>query len=590
MCPICREPHREKSAKTFFVNRPKRCWSDLSLERRARAADVPDAADSSLWLGAVPDCRYERHFSDRVIKCFASRPADIGGLLSDAIARAADREAIICGDVRLAYEDLGQRVTKLAGGLTALGLGAGDRIGLLLPNGIEFAVAFYAAAWIGAISVPLNIREPEFEIRHKLIDCGAKALIVHSDIHAAVPCSDACPDLAIQVVVGDRSSFSDAVGFDELAQAESAASRWPTSEEDVAAIIYTSGTTGQPKGVMLSHLGLVHAAMHYEATMGLGMSDRGIAAAPLTHVTGLTGGLLAAARAAATLIIVGEFKAASFLEMAARERMSFTVMVPAMYKLCLLQPNFPLLDLGAWRVAGYGGGPMPPALIEELSTALPDLCLINCYGATETSSPIAMMPPNQTTLRAGAVGRSVPCGEILIMDETGREMPAGQPGEIWLRAPMTAIGYWNNPTATREEFVSGFWRSGDIGSVDAEGYLTLLDRAKDVINRGGYKVFAIEVEAALASRPDIAEVAVIAKPCPVLGERVHAVVVPRGDGFDAEAARECCRHELADFKVPEDFTLWAEPLPRNANGKVLKKQLRQRVFGDHREPLGSAKQ
>jgi len=204
---------------------------------------------------------------------------------------------------------------------------------------------------------------------------------------------------------------------------------------------------------------------------------------------------------------------------------------------------------------------------------LPGLRLFNAYGSTETTGPVVLMPPDQMAARRAAVGCAVPVADIRIMDEAGCELPAGAAGEIWLRGPNVVPGYWQNREATRDGLVGGYWRSGDIGSLDADGYLTLLDRAKDMINRGGFKIYSVEVENVLAAHPLVEEAAVVARPCPVLGERVHAVVVAR-TGFDLGELRRHCVGKLADYKIPESLTLQGEPLPRNAGGKVLKRQLR----------------
>ena len=272
--------------------------------------------------------------------------------------------------------------------------------------------------------------------------------------------------------------------------------RW--QEEDTAVILYTSGTTGRPKGAMLSHLGIVHSAMHYERAMALGPADRSIAAVPLSHVTGLVALIATMARCAGTLVLMPAFKAADFLALAARERMTHTVLVPAMYNLCLLQPDFARHDLSHWRIGGYGGAPMPLPTIERFAEKLPRLGLMNLYGATETTSPATLMPPHETAAHSDSVGLAVPCGEIRVMDDAGREAAPGEPGELWIRGPMVVRGYWNDAAATAREITDGFWHSGDIGAVDAQGFVCVFDRKKDMINRGGYKVYSAEVESALA--------------------------------------------------------------------------------------------
>jgi O-succinylbenzoic acid--CoA ligase len=252
-------------------------------------------------------------------------------------------------------------------------------------------------------------------------------------------------------------------------------------------------------------------------------------------------------------------------------------MVPAMYQLCLLQPNFFTADLSAWRVGGYGGSPMPVPTVQALGKALPGLTLVNCYGSTETTSPATLMPQGDTAAHNDTVGKPLACADMRVMDAHGRELPAGEMGEIWIKGPMVVKGYWDNPQATADNFTAGFWHSGDLGSIDAQGYVRVHDRIKDMINRGGYKIYTIEVENALYEHPDVVESAVVAKPCPVLGERVHAFVTLRQDGTSEALLRDHCAQRLSDYKVPESITLSTTPLPRNANGKVLKRALRDQL-------------
>jgi long-chain acyl-CoA synthetase len=249
-------------------------------------------------------------------------------------------------------------------------------------------------------------------------------------------------------------------------------------------------------------------------------------------------------------------------------------MVPAMYNLCLLQPDFDSYDLSNWRIGGFGGAPMPVATIEKLKLSIPGLKLMNCYGATETTSPSTIMPGELTAAHLDSVGLPCPGAHILVVDVAGRELPRGEIGEIWIHGGSVIKGYWNNPKATAENFTGGYWHSGDLGSIDSQGFVRVFDRQKDMINRGGLKIYSAEVESVLAAHPDVVESAIIATPCPVLGERVHAVIVTRDGNAGGDALRAWCAERLSDYKVPETVALTMQPLPRNANGKVMKKQLR----------------
>ena len=502
--------------------------------------------------------RHEAHFGDRVVRCFAERPHSFFELFMDAVKRNPDGEALVSANERFTWGSLAERVARVAQGLSSRNIRHGDRVALLLGNRPEFVLTVFAAARLGAIAVPLSIRSSKPELAYVLGDCGASLVIHETEL------SDRLPESPSRIAVDDFRAL--------LERPHGEAAR--VGEEDTAAILYTSGTTGHPKGAMLSHLGIVHSAMHYERGMTLTEADRSIAAVPLSHVTGLIALIATMARCAGTLILLPAFKAADFLALAARERMTHTVLVPAMYNLCLLEPSLEGLDLTRWRIGGYGGAPMPLPTIARFAEMLPRLGLMNLYGATETTSPATMMPPHETARHAASVGLVVPCGEIRVVDD-----------ELWIKGPMVVRGYWNDAPATAREFTDGFWQSGDIGAVDAEGFVYVYDRKKDMINRGGYKVYSAEVESALLEHPGVVEAAVVAVPCPVLGERVHGFITLRKPGtVSVTALQAFCGERLADYKVPESFTFRTEPLPRNANGKVLKRALRDELSSGSAQP------
>jgi O-succinylbenzoic acid--CoA ligase len=294
-------------------------------------------------------------------------------------------------------------------------------------------------------------------------------------------------------------------------------------------------------------------------------------------VTGLVAVIATMLHVAGTTVIVPEFRAESFIALMQRERVTHTLMVPAMYNLCLLQQGLAQADLTAWRIGGYGGAPMPLRTIDALARTLPGLTLLNCYGATETTSPTTMIPMGRTRDHADSVGVALPLAEVRVMDDAGRELRSGETGELWIAGPMVVPGYWDNPDATAASFTAGWWHSGDLGSVDADGYVRVFDRKKDMLNRGGFKVYSVEVENVLMNWPGMVEAAVVGRPCPVLGERVHAFVHAPGATRDDDALRAFCAARLADYKVPETFTWTDAPLPRNANGKLMKRLLRERL-------------
>jgi long-chain acyl-CoA synthetase len=520
----------------------------------------------------LPPIREELHFGDRRVRCFADRPASVPAMFEAALERNPDGLALVAGDARLSYRQLAELVQRTAGALAALGVEAGDRVALLLGNRPEFLITLLAAQRIGAIAVPLSIREQTPGLRYMLAQSGARVLVHETALADRLPGEEELPDLAHRIAVGDGGTFGDLI-----ASTSRPPSRHEPNEEDTAVVLYTSGTTGGPKGAMLTHLNMVHSVLHYALAMDLGPRDRSLLAVPASHVTGLVAVLLAMVQAGGCSVFLRDFKAKHFLELAARERITHAILVPAMYNLCLLEPDLADFDLSAWRIGGYGGAPMPEASIAKLAEVLPRLRLMNLYGATETTSPATMMPAHHTAGRTDSVGLAVPCGELRIMDPAGREVPRGAAGEVWIGGPMVVPGYWREPELTAAAFAGGFWRSGDIGALDAGGYLRVFDRLKDMINRAGYKVYSAEVENRLCQHPGVLEAAVVARPDPVLGEKVQAFVTARDERVGADDLRAFCAQALADYKVPDVITFCVEPLPRNANGKLIKSTLRERA-------------
>jgi acyl-CoA synthetase (AMP-forming)/AMP-acid ligase II len=351
----------------------------------------------------------------------------------------------------------------------------------------------------------------------------------------------------------------------------------PASEDDVALILYTSGTTGRPKGAAIAHVNVAHSVLHHARTLGLTAEDRSLIAVPLSHITGLLCGVLAPFGTGGTVILLPSFKAGDFLRAAAAGRMTYTIMVPAMYELCLRADELEQVDLSSWRLGHFGGAPMPRSTIDALARRLPQLQLVNGYGATEVCSPAAMWRHGHAPVPLDSVGQAMPCAEIIVVDPlTGIEVPTGESGELWIRGPMVIKEYWNDPAATARGIVGGYWRSGDIGSVDAHGNVYVRDRLKDVINRGGYKIFSAEVEGLLLQLHGVVEAAVVARSDPVLGERVHAFVTVTRPVDESELNALCAR-QLGDYKRPESWTIGRDPLPRTHTGKLDKKRLRARL-------------
>ena len=517
----------------------------------------------------VPAMRMESHFGDRVVCCFAERPRSIDAMFAATLAAHGVREAMVFEGRRWSWRELDREVAQVAAGLAARGITQGDRVVLFLGNLPEFVIALYALQRLGAIVVPVNVREQKPGLQYVFEQCGAKGIVYEPALAGRVPEAAAAPGVTVRIEVG--------APFETLKQHGALHTAASVDEEDTALILYTSGTTGKPKGAMLTHFNVVHSVMHFEGCMRLTCADRSALAVPASHVTGVVAVLATMLRIGGAVIVMREFKAAHYIRDAAQERVTYTVLVPAMYNLILLQPAFDQHDLSAWRVGGYGGAPMPVATIDTLAKKLPQLILTNAYGATESTSPVTIMPVGATRTHADTIGVTVPCGDVRIMDDAGCEVARGTTGEIWIGGPMMVKGYWDNLEATAREFTGGYWHSGDLGAMDADGFVRIFDRKKDMLNRGGFKIYSAEVENVLMALPGVIEAAIIGKPCPVLGERVHAVINTLDPAVTLEAVRAHCAAQLADYKVPETVTFVTAPLPRNPNGKLMKRTLREQL-------------
>jgi O-succinylbenzoic acid--CoA ligase len=522
----------------------------------------------------APLRRRELHFGNRVVWCFGERMRCIYGALRGAVQQHGDRTALVFGEGSWTYAQVEAEVGRIAAGLRLLGVTAGDRVAMWVRNRPEFVFIFFAIQRLGAVAVPVDVRLQAAEMAHVLADSGARVLLHDEELTGRLPIAGvSAPHVQPVAVPEPKAGALFAHASYHSAPEQQAAAR----EDDVAVILYTSGTTGRPKGAAITHFNVAHSVLHHAGNLGLTADDRSLIALPLSHVTGLLCGVIAPFSTGGTLILLPNFKAAEFLRTAAAARMTYTIMVPAMYHLCLREADFAALDLSTWRLGHFGGAPMPQATIDALARRLPGLQLVNGYGATELCSPATMWPPGEPRVPLDSVGRVMPCAEIVVVDpETGIEVPSQRAGELWIRGPMVIKEYWNDPAATAAGIVDGYWRSGDLGSIDADGWVYVHDRLKDLINRGGYKVYSAEVEACLLEFPGIAEAAVVAKRDPVLGERVHAFVSASQPVSPCELSAFCAER-LADYKVPEGWTIGSDPLPRTHTGKVDKKDLRLRA-------------
>lgn len=518
-----------------------------------------------------PAIQHERHFGDRVVRCFSKRAHSVWALVSAGASLNPDKEAVVDGDERLTYRQLSKCAQGVHAFLIAHDIRPGDRVALLMDNSANFIALWAGMMRAGVIAVPLNPRERRAGLGEKLHQCEAKAIWFDEKYASEVPLVQEVPSLSLRWSCSPHSLLSiyEPLGGSEIPPAHQ------MNEDDPAVLLYTSGSSGVPKGALLTHLNLVHSAKHMERAMQLSEADRSMLAVPLSHVTGLVATMLSLLAVGGTVIILGDFKARRFIEVASAERMTHTLVVPAIYNLLLREPLLLEADLSHWRIGGFGGAPMPQATIEALALVLPSLTLANGYGATETCSPTTVMPLGDQPGHIASIGKAVECAEILVMDEEGREVPRGEPGELWIAGPMVIPGYFQNPGADLSEFVGRFWRSGDIGKCDTDGYVYILDRKKDLVNRGGYKVFSSEVEDIINRIPGVLESALIGVSDPVLGEKSCAFVVFDQMPADARSkVRDGCARVLADYQVPDFVVAGETPLRRNPNGKIDKPALR----------------
>ncbi len=473
----------------------------------------------------------------------------------------------------LTYAELDERARRFAAFLAARGVGRGERVAILLPNLPEVALAYFGAIAAGAVAVPVNYRLSAPEVAYVLEDSGAAALVttpVQLERLSALPAARA---LRTRLAVGGAGEG--ALPFAAVLEAAPRPAPEPASPGEVSTLLYTSGTTGFPKGAMISHRNTLFNARSCRRVLGYREDDVGLVSLPMFHVTALHTQLVAFLAVGAEMVIQAEYDTQRMLELVSRHRVTSLFFVPAIYKLVTLRPDLSRYDLSAVRFAGYGGAPMAPETIEAIQRILPGVRLCNCYGLTESSSLATVLPPELALSRAGSVGRAVPDTEAEVRGPLGERLAPGEPGELFLRGPNIVQGYWGAPEKTAQALQGGWLRTGDLARIDADGIVTILDRVKDMINRGGEKIYGLEVENVLYAFPGVAEAAVVGVPHPVFGEVPAAFLVALPDAaLDPEALHRHCRDRLADYKVPVAFRL-VERLPRNPGGKVLKQELRR---------------
>ncbi|HEY4020655.1 MAG TPA: AMP-binding protein [Pseudonocardiaceae bacterium] len=486
---------------------------------------------------------------------------NVAAMLLDAVRAHGDQEAIVDGPTRLDYAALARHAAAAAVRLAELGVEPGDRVAILLPNGWEYVAGYLGIQLAGAIALPVNTRFTASEIAYVLADSGTK--VVLTDATTAPLVTGAVAVDVGGIVTAPRREI-DPAGLPGLLR----------HGEDVAQLLYTSGTTGRPKGAMQTHANLLFNAGTVRSLIGAGPGERTLIVAPLFHATGLVSQLVAFLSAGACCVLVGAFKADAVLRLLVDERITVLGGVAAMLRLMLTVEGADEADLSALRLFVMGGSPVPETFPAEMAARLPKLALGNVWGLTEATSIVTYTDAEDYLARPWSVGRAVDGVDVRISLDGRRPVDLRNvAGELCVRGPIVTAGYWANPTATATTYTEGWLHTGDVGSIDADGYIRVLDRLKDMIIRGGENIYSVEVENALAAHPDIAEVAVIGVPDPIFDERVRAVVVPRpGSAPTVASVREHAATLLADYKVPAEVR-FAAALPRNPAGKVLKRRL-----------------
>lgn len=473
------------------------------------------------------------------------------------------------------YGELTQRVAALASGLAADGVTTGDRIALLLRNSMEFVETFLAIASLGAVAVPLNVRLREADFLYMLADSGSSVLVTESGLLAGAPGIRSLPNLKIV--------YADAVGLgslDELCR-RSPPLDGPVyrTSEDVVSLMYTSGTTGAPKAVMLTHRSWRCVSDVASEVLGFAEDEVVLHVAPLTHGAGFL--LLPTLAAGGHNLLCRSFDAARTLKLLDSARVTGLFLVPSMIRMLLdgMAAGWSVPDGFRWLY--YAGSPINPGTLREAATAL-DGRLVQSFGQMESPMFVTILDRDDHARvindPASPVGRSagrvLPGVELAVLDNRGNELSVANDGEIVVRAPQTMAGYRHRPEETAAALAGGWLHTGDIGHLDKDGYLYVVDRLKDMIVTGGSNVYAREVEEVLVALPEIREAAVIGLPDRLWGEAVTAVLVPSGSDRDTAKVIDACREMLASYRVPKHVR-WVKELPRNAYGKILKRQLRE---------------
>jgi oxalate---CoA ligase len=478
---------------------------------------------------------------------------------------AAQHSVFIPDGPEVTYAELQQQIDAVAATLRASGVQPGDPIGIVLGNNLEFLVTFLATTWARAIAAPLNPGYKVEEFRFYLEDAGAKAVIVPPGEH---PAREAAAQLGLPAWTCEMNNGSVVCTAAPALPSASRRSDEPPSTADVALFLHTSGTTSRPKGVPLTHGNLTASIANIAATYMLTSKDRSLIVMPLFHVHGLIGATLSTLATGGAVVVPAKFSAGTFWQTAAKYGVTWYSAVPTIHQILLGRADQDNAPRGGLRFIRSCSSALAPATFHQMEERF-GVPVLEAYGMTEAAHQMASNPLTGPR-KPGHVGKGTGVG-IAILDEHGNILPPGKQGEVSIRGVNVMHGYLNNPEANASSFTNGYFRTGDQGVLDADGYLMLTGRLKELINRGGEKISPLEVDAALLEHPAVAEAVSFAAPDAKYGEEVHAAVVLKGAATTAEI-QAFCSQRLADFKVPKVIHV-TQAVPRTATGKIQRRHV-----------------
>ncbi|MDQ0382952.1 acyl-CoA synthetase [Amycolatopsis thermophila] len=507
-----------------------------------------------------------------------ARTHTLAGIPRRSATRFPGKTAVVHRDVRLTFAEFDAVVDRVAAALHAAGLRKGDRLVLLSHNCWQFPVLNFATARLGVVFVPVNFMLTGTEVGYILRDCDADAVVVEDALAPVAEQAMTGLDVRVRAVIrlGDDRVRPGWTDFAEWTGHPGPPPEVPVGDDDVLRIMYTSGTESRPKGAMLTSRSLMWQYVSCIVSGGMETGDVEVHALPLYHCAQLDNFLSTDLYLGATSIILDRPDPGAILRAIEAERATNLFAPPTVWLSLLQHPEFETTDLGSLRKGYYGASALPTEVLREMERRMPDMRFWNFYGQTEMASLATALGPEDQRRRPGSAGRAALNVETRVVDEQDRPLPAGEVGEIVHRSPHATVGYLGAPDKTAEAFRGGWFHSGDLGYVDDEGYLWVVDRKKDMIKTGGENVATREVEEALYTVDGVAEAAVVGVPHPRWIEAVAAIVVPRdGAVLSEQDVIAGCRRVLAGFKVPK-YVVFAEALPKNPSGKILKRELRER--------------